>query len=388
MILALVVASTVLGLMGTDLVLPAVPQLPEALGTTASSAQLVLAAYVGGTCIGLLAYGALSGHVSTGPLFTGSLVATAILSVACGMTRSIETLVIMRALQGAAAAAPAVFAPAIVKALFDDVRAIRAMGLLGSIESLAPALAPIAGAGLLAVGDWRLSFFVLAAIAGALAVLLGVTGCLPEIERRARGSYAALLRDPVFLRYALSQAFVLGGLLTFVFGLPAVLVRVFGGTLTDFITIQALAIVSFIVAANLAGRAVARFGAERMILIGTALCVVGASGQFLYALSGGAKPLIILALVVPVNIGLGLRGPPGFYRAVLASRGDDARGSALVILGILGSTALGTAASSPFIENGTVPLAGITLALHAAALLCLVALPGLSTGDPHQPSCR
>src|SRR3712207_7150786 len=33
------------------------------------------------------------------------------------------------------------------------------------------------------------------------------------------GGYVRLLRDPVFLRYALSQALSLGALLTFVFGL-------------------------------------------------------------------------------------------------------------------------------------------------------------------------
>lgn len=378
---SLVVASTVLGLMGTDLILPAVPQLPEALRTSASFAQLVLAAYVGGTCIGLLAYGALSERISTATIFIGSLVATAALSLACGLAGSVEMLVSLRFAQGAAAAAPAVFAPAIVKALFDEARAVRTMGLLGSIESLAPALAPIAGAGLLLLGDWRLSFFVLAVIAIGLAVLLGVTGSLPQVGRRTQGRYAVLLRDPVFLRYALSQAFVLGGLLAFVFGLPAILVRVFGGTLADFITIQLLAILIFIVAANMSGRLVSRYGAERMILLGTALCVIGSAGQLLYAGAGGMKPLLILALFTPVNIGLGLRGPPGFYRAVLAARGDDARGSALVVLGILGTTAFATMIASPFIEFGMLPLSAIAFALHATALLCVVVLPALPAAD-------
>ncbi len=61
--------------MGTDLVLPAVPWLPDSLGGTLAQSQLVLAAYVGGTCIGLLAYGVLGDHFGTRALFTGSLVA-------------------------------------------------------------------------------------------------------------------------------------------------------------------------------------------------------------------------------------------------------------------------------------------------------------------------
>ena len=56
---ALIASGTVLGIAGTDLVLPAVPSLPAALGGTAEQAQLVLAAYVLGTLTGLLTYGEL-----------------------------------------------------------------------------------------------------------------------------------------------------------------------------------------------------------------------------------------------------------------------------------------------------------------------------------------
>jgi hypothetical protein len=125
------------------------------------------------------------------------------------------------------------------------------------------------------------------------------------VPNRSQGSYAVLLRDSTFLRYALSQSFVLGGLLSFVLGLPTALVRVLRGTLADFIIIQVTAITLFIVSANMAWRAAARFGAERLIAIGTALCALGAIGQLLYALLGGTSPLAMLILFAPVNIGSG-----------------------------------------------------------------------------------
>lgn len=375
--LSIVVAGAVVGLMGTDLVLPAVPVLPEAMNGTARMAQMVLAAYVAGTCVGLLGFGALGSRVRTSRLLLGSLVATALLSFACTLASSLESLVALRAAQGAAAAGPAVFAPAIVKAMLDEARAMRAMGLIGSIESLAPALAPIAGAALLASGSWRTSFSVLALVAAALALLLLVLGRVPEVSRSTHGTYAGLLADAVFMRYATSQALVLGGLLTFVFGMPAIFVRVFGGTVTDFIVMQATGIMTFIAAANLASRAVARFGAEEMIGFGTRLVAVGTAGQFGYALAGGESTLVITALAVPMNVGLGLRGPPGFYRAIVASRGDDARGAALVVLGILAAAAAGTAIASPWIESGTVRLTAIALAMHVAAVISLARLPRL-----------
>lgn len=380
--LSLVVGSTIIGLMGTDLILPAVPQLPEALGGDPALAQLVLAAYIGGACAGLLAFGALGDRVSTNRLFIGSLTLAALLSFACSRAPSIEALIGLRAVQGMVVSGPAVFAPGIVKALFDERGAMAAIGVLGSIEALGPALAPIAGVALLAFGGWELNFEVMAGVAGMVALLLLVSGGVPQVSRRGVGSFTALLRDPVFMRYAMSQALVLGGLLVFVFGMPTVFVRVNGGSLTDFIVMQVCGVTTFIIAANSATKAVDRFGAERVIATGTWVAAAGAAGQFLYALSGGTSVLVITALFIPVNSGLGLRGPPGFFRAILASLGDDARGSGLVILFLLATSAIGTALVSPWIEKGTIPLAGMALAFHLAAGACLLMLPKLGATDP------
>jgi predicted MFS family arabinose efflux permease len=379
--LALLVAATVLGLLGTDLVLPAVPSLPETLGGDSASAQLVLAAYVGGTSIGLVAFGALGDRFSTRGLIVASLILTAIVSFACAAAPTVEALIALRAVQGAVASGPAVFAPGVVRAMFDERRAVRALGALGSIESLAPALAPILGVWLLSAGGWPLSFELMGALALALAAINLAFPLVPQASRRASGRYLTLAIDPVYLRYALSQAFVLGGLLVFVFGAPAVLVRSFGGTLTDFIVMQVAGIATFIASANVAGSLSARFGAERMIMIGTVLAAAGAGSMLAYALAGGSSALWVTALFVPVNTGLGLRGPGGFYRAVIAARGDDARGSALVILAIMAATALGTAAVAPFIDRGLVPLALVALLLQLAALACLLALPKLDEAN-------
>jgi len=382
LMLGLVVASTVLGLMGTDLVLPAVPSLPESLGGTLARSQLVLAAYVGGTCIGLLAYGALGDRYSTRALFIGSLVATSLVSAACAMAGSLDVLVGLRALQGAVAAGPAVFAVGIVRASFDERGALRAIGLLGSIEALAPALAPMLGIWLIALGGWQLTFSTLAVLALLLAAMIGLSGLVPQIMRRPQGNYAHLLRDPAFMRYALSQALVLGGLLVFVFSMPTVFVHVLGGGMRDFVIMQVSGIVTFMLAANNVGRLVDRFGAERMITVGSALALLGSLGLLAYGLAGGRSGIVIALLFVPMNFGLGLRGPPGFFRAVLAARGDDARGAALVILFILGMTAAGTAIAAPLLLGGLPPVAGIACGLQALALLCLWLLPPLRNPAP------
>jgi MFS transporter, DHA1 family, multidrug resistance protein len=195
---------------------------------------------------------------------------------------------------------------------------------------------------------------------------------------RAPGSYLRHVINPVFLRYALSQAFTLAGLLIFVFGAPAMITKGLGGDLGDFIIMQVTGIAFFIAGSNFAGKLSARFEPEPMILFGSTMSAAGLAGILIYALLGGTAPLMLAALFVPVNLGLGFRGPPGFYRAVVAARGDDARGSALVLVAILSTTAAGTAIAAPFVTFGMVPLAAIGTAVSCASVLCLIALPKLS----------
>jgi MFS family permease len=380
---ALVLCGTVLGIAGTDLVLPAVPGLPAALGGTAATAQLVLAAFVAGAGAGLLLFGELGARYDQPRLLALSLFAYAAVSMGCGQAGSIELLIGLRFLQGAAGAAAAVFAPGFIRAGFQPDAAVRFLGLLGSIESLVPALAPVAGIWLLHWWGWQGSFDVIAILAVMLAALIAaMRGRFPTPARATRtGGYGVLLRDPVFLRYALSHAFTLGGLLTFVFGAPVVITAAMGGTLTDFVIMQISGIVFFAVSANYAGKLAARFGTERMILFGSLLSTAGAFGILGYALAGGNWPTMLAILFVPVNLGLGLRGPPGFMQAVIASHGDDARGAALVILFILLATAGGTAAAAPFILAGLPALAGFAAAISLASILCLLALPRLQAGS-------
>lgn len=377
---ALLVAATILGIAGTDLVLPAVPGLPEALGGSAAMAQLVLAAFVAGTGIGLLLFGELGARFDQRSLLIASLLLYAALSAAAAFSPSLDALVALRLLQGAAGSAAAVFAPGMIRALFDDKAAVRAMGLFGSVESLVPALAPVLGVWLLSLGGWRLSFDLIALLSLLLAAaILPLRDRLPRLAPAAKGGgYRALLGDPVFLRYSLSQALSLGALLTFVFGAPAVIVGAMAGTLADFILIQVVGIAFFILGANVAGRLVDRFGSEPVILGGTTMSAAGMLAMLAYALAGGGDARVVALLAIPINLGFGFRGPPGFFQAVLASRGDDSRGAALTVLFILLTAAAGTAAAAPFITLGLPALAGFASAISAAAVACLLLLPKLS----------
>ena len=320
---AMIAAGAVLGIAGADLVLPAVPSLPRLVGGTSAQAQYVLAAYVAGTALGLLLFGELGSRFDPRKTLVASLAGFALVSLAAVEVGNLQALTGLRFLQGAAGAAPAVFAPGFIRALYPDGRALRMFGLLGSVELLVPALAPILGAWLLVGCGWQASFVVLGALSLALAAIFArFARALPRLPApAARGSYSALLRNRIYLRYALSQAFALGGLLVFVFGAPAVIVGPMKGDLSDFIWLQVVGIAFFILGANLTGRLVDRFGSEAMIGFGTALSALGALSILGCALTGVSRPSALIACATALNFGFGLRGPPGFLRAVEAGKG-------------------------------------------------------------------
>lgn len=349
---------TVLGLAGTDLVLPAIPTLPNSLAGTIEQAQLVLAAYAAGSGIGLLFFGELGARYDQRRLLMASLAGFAVLSLLATMTTSVLALVGVRLLQGFAGSAAAVFAPGMIRKMFSEARAMRALGLMGSIESMVPALAPILGAWLLIYYDWQISFVIIGALSAVLAVVwLFFPSLLPNVRStQSNQGYGALLKNQTFQNYALSQAFTLGGLLIFVFGAPTVITLSMGGSLGDFVIMQVIGIGFYVVSANLVGHTVQRFGAQPMILLGSVMGAIGFSSIFAYSIWGADNPQVLWGLFAISNLGLGLRGPPGFYNAVLAAGDNDARGAALMLLYVLMTAALGTAAVAPFIERGLMPL--------------------------------
>lgn len=379
LVFVLLLVSTTLGLAGTDLVLPAIPALPDSLGGNAALAQMVLASFVAGAGAGLVLFGELGARFSQRTLLVLSLASYAVLSFLAALAPSLEILVGLRFVQGAAGAAAAVFAPGMIRALFAERDAVNALGLLGSIESLIPALAPVAGVWLLHQLGWQGSFHTIAAASLlACGIIVLQRKAFPAlVSKHGATGYGPLLRNPVFLRYALSQAFTLGALLTFVFGAPVVITQGLDGTLNDFIIMQITGIVFFMLSANTAGWLSGRLGAERLIAGGSALSALGALGLLAYALAGGREPLVLALLFIPVNMGLGFRGPPGFYRAVLAANGNEARGSALVLLAILLTAAAGTALAAPFVTLGLAPLALVAASVSALSVVTLAVLPAL-----------
>src|SRR5690606_1751712 len=93
----------------------------------------------------------------------------ALASLVCALAPSIEWLRVGRGLQGVSGGAGIVVGRAVVRDLHEGPQAQRLMSRVMLIFALAPALAPMVGAGLLAMAGWRAIFFFLALFGLALA---------------------------------------------------------------------------------------------------------------------------------------------------------------------------------------------------------------------------
>lgn len=372
--IVLITAGAVCGLAATDLILPAIPMLPDVLEGTAEAAQWVLAAFALGTGIGLLTFGELGARYRVVDVLIVALFGFAALSFAATLTTTLVEMSGVRFLQGVAAAAPAVYAPVMVNRLYAKQDAVAMLGRIGSIESMAPAIAPIVGALLLSAFGWRSSFYVVAAITASLGtawlVAPGLRVAFTRLDRVDAG-YLSLIGNPLFLRYAISQACTLGALLIVVFSAPKIITSSLGGSLSDFIVMQVLGITFFVIAANMSGVFSRWWGDDGSIFVGSALAAAGCVAILIMSTLDAVSIPWLWVLFAFVNLGLGIRGPVGFYKALVAAGANESRGSALVVFCVMLVTGAGTAIVAPFIERGLFPAALVAAATAAAAVLVL-----------------
>jgi len=356
-----VVVGTLATMVSIDLVLPAIPTLPSLLGGDPQAAQYVLATYMGGSSIGLVLFGAIAHRFDARLLLAGSLLAYAIVSALAALATDIWTLNAIRIVQGATSAGAAVLPAPMLRRLFTDTGAVRAISVIGSIQSLVPGLAPLIGAWLLHVSGWQASFIVPAVLGALVAAVIFIKPSLlpanqPIEAGQTRGGYLALLRNKRYLRYALSHSLILGGLITFVFSAPYIMVETMGGTVEGFVFFE-------------------RWGPERLVTIGTLMVGASALALLAYAFAGGSSIVVLLFIMLPVSGGLGLRGGVGFVKSLAASAPDEGRGSAALMLAITLLPTIGTALVAPFIQFGLPALAVAFAVITLPAVAAIYWLP-------------
>ena len=368
-----------------DMYLPALPDVGDALGTGAATAQLSLTACLLGLGLGQLVIGPMSDQLGRRwPLIIG-MSAYIAASLACTFAPNIQILIGCRLIQGLAGSAGVVISRAVVRDLFDGVTMARFFSTLMLVSGLAPILAPVFGGQLLRFTDWR-GIFLTLSIAGAVLVLV-VVRWLPETlpaERRDRGgvpvalrAMGGLFRDRVFSGHLLVGSLTFAALFAYVAASPFVFQEIYGASPQTFSMLFMANSIALVAMSQVNGKLlIGRVAGERVMAVG--LTLVTCAALALLAMTGGlfgevglfpvAAGLFVLMgsmpLVLPNANSLGL------------DRAGHAAGSASALLGA--SAFFVGAIASPLVgvagEDTAVPMALVQLGSVLLAVLCFVLL--------------
>jgi DHA1 family bicyclomycin/chloramphenicol resistance-like MFS transporter len=366
---------TALGPLTVDLYVPALPELGSEFDATASAVQATLAGSTVGLAVGTLLVGPWSDRAGRRlPLLTSTAVHIAA-SVLCALAPSIETLIGMRVLSGAAAAGGGVVAAAMVRDMYRGLPMMRLTARLALISGAAPIVAPLLGALLMVWFDWRGIFWWLAAFAiialAAAAVVVPETLARPDRHAGWRATFlafGAVVRDRRFRLLMLLGAALWSAQFAFIAGSPFLFQERFGFTSGQFGLLYAVTAAGFVGGAQLAPRLASRIGAERVLLAGC--WVMAAAGLASTAtIAVGVLPLMLVSLWVGVAA-VGTAIPSA--RALAMNRIDRHAGTAAALLGACNFATAGLVAPLAGVAIGPVGVSmGIVIFVCAAIAAAL-----------------
>ncbi len=234
LVMFLVVLSA-LGSFVNDMYTPALPAMCRFFGCSVPMGQMGLTMGMIGLAVGQLILGPMSDHYGRKPVLIGAMamfIAAAIVSV---FSPTIESFVICRLFQGIGASGGYFLARTIPADVYSGRSLARLMAVVGAINGIAPASAPVLGGVTADAYGWKGVFVVLAAFA---LVILAISPFMAESldkSRRTVGSwwksmsgYGRLLHNRAFMVHICFKGSALGLLFAYISSSPFILQTHYG----------------------------------------------------------------------------------------------------------------------------------------------------------------
>ncbi|MBW3618524.1 MAG: multidrug effflux MFS transporter [Proteobacteria bacterium] len=382
---ALVASMMAINALSIDAMLPALPEIGEALRLPeANDRQWVVTAYLLGFGPAQLIYGPLADRFGRKPVLLAGLGAYTVFTVIATFANSLETMILARALQGVGAASTRVLSVSIVRDCYSGRRMARVMSLTFIVFLAAPIAAPTLGQVIVLFAPWPWIFGVLALIGGVILVLAALH--MPEtLKPEARrpislagvlSAFRLALTTRAAVGYMLASTAMIGAL----FGFITSAQQVFADALDAerwFTAVFALVAVFMALSSLLNSRIVERLGTRRVSHTALLGFIAFAATHAAVALTGHESLLSFILLQSGMMFCFGLVGS-NFSAMAMEPLGHIA-GTASSIQGLVtttGGALIGFAVGQQF--NGTaVPLTlGFTTCGLAALLIVLVTEKG------------
>lgn len=370
-LLFIIIMMCVMGLVSTDIYVPALPVIAQAFGVTGNVLQLSLSTYFFGLAISQLIYGPLSERFGRKPIvILGTLIFT-IASFSIIFASTIDTLLMARFFQAVGACAGMTIGRAIIGEIYTKEETGKIFATVFPFIGLSPAIAPVIGGFINYYLGWR-SIFSLVGILGALLIWL-IYSKLPETKttdsrisinpKIIAKNYTELLSNKLFWGYTLCPCFAYIAYFAYLAETPFIFAKYS-------YTTQAISFfyinlsVSYIIGNFIARKLLSKFSLPKVLLWGYYCFISGGIAMVLFNYNFSQEQLV-LNLMIPstiLTLGNGFLLPLG-SAGVISSFPKNA-GYASGLLGFLQLSA--ASLSTTWIGDITQGNA-LTLSLYVAA---------------------
>lgn len=287
---------TGIGAVTIDLSLPSIPGMAVALSTSISVGQQIVGAFMLGIALGQLPAGLVSDRIGRIPVLVAGIGIFIGAGVLTSIATNIETMLIARFIQGMGASVGVVVSRAIVRDISSGVQAARILSVMVMIFTAAPMLAPVLGGYLVDGFGWRAPFVAVAVFGGI--ILFAVTRGLhetrsPNREQRILRQLTSSGREFFSHRQSILGLLLIVlpamGFMSVITGASALIIEIYGFSVTQFGYIFGLAGVSILVGSVLNRKLLSRFNAIQLSGLGAWLIGIAASQLLLAAWLGDAQ---------------------------------------------------------------------------------------------------
>lgn len=346
-----------------DMYVPALPEMATFFHCSTSTSQLGLTFGMVGLAIGQFILGPVSDRVGRKPVLIISLavfIAGAVISV---FSPDIYFFLGCRFFQGLGASGGYFLARTIPADLFFGRQLAKVMALIGAINGLAPASAPVIGGFVAHTSGWKGIFWILAAFCALLLFYAFRFRESLSRQNRVKGSlwasfagYAVLLKNKRFMIHVMLKGSALGVLFAYISSAPFIMQTHFGYDELQFGLFMGLNALFVAAGATLA----LKFRAlRRASLVGGIISLVSVGLQ-IPVLWTGKSFWAYEILLLPMLAGLGMIFTVGNTLAM--DEGRTQAGDASAVLGIAGY----------FFGAVVAPLVGIGDVLRSTAVTCCI----------------
>jgi DHA1 family bicyclomycin/chloramphenicol resistance-like MFS transporter len=382
---------SVIGGLGIDMYLPAMPMMAQDLHAPIGSVQLSLTAFLLAIAIGQPFYGPLSDAIGRKPPLAIGMLVFGLASVGCALARDVDRLILFRFAQGLGASATMVVSRAMVRDLCTGPTAIKLLAIMIAVVGVAPVASPVVGGLVVEHFSWRVLFHALwiMALGGMFLILFVLPETRPPQDRIKGGvrhlALAAreLIADRRFVGLIILPGLTQAATFAFVANSAFVFVELLSLSPAGYSLIFAATAVALIGGAQLSGGAVQRFGPERVILTAVTLYVIAALTLLTATLSGHLSLLLVCGVFLTIFASSGFIGSPASVLALEPHARISGTAAALGGAAQMALSAAGSGIASAFTDGTALPLA---LTMSVAAILALIVGLRVLTNAPSNPS--